>query len=153
RQQLIGADREKIAAQAVKLLDGFYCHLPIKQKLYGVKPLDRLQQFQARASQLNNDRPFHAELHDIFTELHDMHTRYRPPPPYVSAHAFLPFRVEACTDGGRPKYIVTSIIDNFITQPTFHPGVEILRWNGDPIEQAAERAGGEGATSDARSAV
>jgi len=153
QQQLTGADRETIVTKAIKLLDGFYCHLPIKQKLYNVDPLGRLRQLQIRAAQFNSDRPFHAEMMEIFTELHDMHTRYRPPTPYGSAHAFLPFRVEACKEDGRRKYIATLVLDNFITQPTFVRGVEILQWNGDPIEQAIARAGGEGATLDARNAV
>ena len=88
----------------------------------------------------------------IFTELRDQHTRYKPPRPYLSAHAFLPFRIEACIENDRRKYIVSRIVPGF-THQTFRPGVEVIRWNGTPIEGAADRAGGDGATPSARGCI
>lgn len=148
-QQLTGPQRELIVDQAINLLQEIYCHLPQKRKLYGVDPVGDLQKLRKDAAGFNSDPPFHARLMKIFGDLRDQHTRYRPPVPYGDAHAFLPFRIEACGEPGRRQYIVTTVVPGF-THPTFGRGVEILRWNGDPIEQAAEKAGREGATASAQ---
>jgi C-terminal processing protease CtpA/Prc len=152
KQQLNGQQRELIVKQAIKLLQEFYVHLPSKRERYDARPLERLQDLQQKALQFKSDVPFHAEMMAIFTELRDMHTRYCPPAPYANAHAFLPFKVEACFEDGRRKYIVSRVVDGFVNA-TFRRGVEILSWNGVPIEQAAERAGGEGAAPSAKLAV
>jgi C-terminal processing protease CtpA/Prc len=150
RQQLLtGPQRQVIVEQGIKLLQEFYSHLPIKQKLYNVDPVKKLQELHGEALQLNSDEPFHARMTAIFTELRDLHTRYRPPAPYGNAHAFLPFSIEACSESGQPRYIVTRVINSF-THPTFRPGVEVVGWNGVPIEQAIERAGVGGATASAQ---
>lgn len=148
-QQLTGAQRELLVDEAINLLEGIYCHLPQKQKLYGVDPVGNLRKLRKEAAGFNSDPPFHARMMKIFGELRDQHTRYRPPVPYGDAHAFLPFRVEACGEPGKRQYIVTAVVPGF-THPTFGRGVEILRWNGSPIEQAVEKAGVESATDSAR---
>jgi peptidase S41-like protein len=148
-QQLSSAQRDLIVDQAIKLLENFYVHLPLKGKLYGAAPLERLR----KIARFNSDPPFHAEMTDIFNSLRDMHTHYRPPTPYTTGYAFLPFKVEACVEGGQRKYIASRVVDGFVNSPPFGRGVEILSWNGVPVEQAAERAGGEGGTPNARHAL
>src|SRR5690242_15575994 len=82
-----------------------------------------------------------------------MHTVYfLPGPSYPNAHAWLPFKVEACVEDGRRVYIVSRVVDGF-AHPTFQPGVEILSVDGISIERAAERAGQQGATPAARQAL
>ena len=152
QQPLTGDQRKLIVEQGTVLLEKFYVHLPQKRKLYGARPLERLRELHQVAGGLNDDLRFHTRMTAIFTELHDQHTRYKPPRPYLSAHAFLPFRIEACVENGRRKYIVTRIVPTF-THPTFRPGVEVIRWNGIPIEGAADRAGGDGATPSARRCI
>jgi hypothetical protein len=49
--------------------------------------------------------------------------------------AFLPFRLERCTDQGRDRYLVTALTAGF-SSPGFEPGVEITHWNGTPIARA-----------------
>ncbi len=148
-QQLSPAQRDLIVDQAIKLLEGFYVHLPLKRKLYGAVPVEHLK----RIARFNSDPPFHAKVMDIFDSLHDMHTHYRPPAPYQTAYAFLPFKVEDYLEGGRRKYIASRVVAGFINSPPFGRGVEILAWNGDPVGLAAEREGGEGGIPDARHAL
>lgn len=151
-QSLTVAQRDLIVTEAIKLLDGFYVHLPLKRKLYGIDPVGALQQLRQQASQMNDDTQFHNQMMTIFTSLRDMHTCYRPPRPYTSAHAFIPLKVETCVEGGRRKYIVSRVAAEFAT-PTLQAGTEALSWNGVPIEQAAEAAGGEGGNPSARHAL
>ncbi len=150
--QLSGAQRGMIVDQAIELIRGMYVHLPSKQQRYGADPLGALNMLRPQVDQFNSDPPFHAAMMKIFTSLHDMHTRYMPPAPYSSAHAFLPFKVEACVEGGQRKHIVSRVAPGFV-HPTFRPGVEVLSLNGVTIEQAADDAGGEGATDPARRAL
>lgn len=152
KQALQRSDRAKIINQAVELLNGFYAHLPMKRALYGVDPLRRLELLRHRLPGMNSDAAFHAEMMAIFGSLHDIHTVYKPPLPYATAHAWLPFKVEACVDGGQRRYIVSRVVD-WSVHPTFGPGVEILSWNGVPIERAAERIGTSGSTPAARRAL
>jgi hypothetical protein len=149
QNQLDAGQRDVIVEQAITLLRDFYVHLPLKEARYGVKPLERLAQFRKDAAQFNDDQPFHTGLLSIFAELHDLHTLYRPPSPYRPSHAFLPFRIEACSENGQAKYIVSKVVGSF-SQPTFGKGVEVVSWNGVPIEDAADRAGPEAATASAR---
>src|SRR5262249_28104890 len=143
--------RKQIIDQATELLKGIYAHLPIKRAKYGIDPLEDLRQLRQRV-QVRTDRAFHAELIKIFASLHDMHTVYMLPEPYASAHAWLPFKVEGCTEGGQRKYIVSHVVDSFV-HPTFRPGVEVKLWNGAPVEQVADLLGAQGANPAAQRAL
>ena len=151
-QELNGQQRELLVKQAIEVLQGIYVHLPLKRSLYGIDPLNELRTLLPQAQQFNSDPPFHAKMMDIFISLRDMHTRYRPPAPYTTGHAFLPFKVETCVEQGQRKFIVSKVAEGF-THPTFRAGVEVLSWNGVPIWQAAENAGGEGGVPSARHAL
>src|SRR3954468_10231966 len=89
----------------------------------------------------------------IFDSLHDLHTGYQLPAPYSKAHCWLPFKVEACTDQGQRKYIVSRVIDEFNEDPNFVKGVEVLSWDGVPIEEAADHAGKRGSNRAAQRAL
>jgi len=151
-QALSNDERGMIVNQGIELLKSFYAHLPIKRVMYGADPLERLRLLQQRLPWLNSDRQFHAEMLGTFASLHDMHTVYQLPQPYAMAHAWLPFKVESCVEGGQRKYIVSRVADDF-THATFQPGVEVRYWNGVPIARAAQLAGGEGANPGARHAL
>src|SRR5262249_20381088 len=57
-------------------------------------------------------------------------------------------------ENNQRKYIASRVLDSFTnTNPTFRPGVEILRWNGNPIDQAIDGAGRDGATPSARNGL
>jgi len=147
-KELTPKQRALIVDQAMLLLEGFYVHLPLKRAMYAVDPLQRLRLLRHRLPQCKSDRDFHAEMTDIFTSLHDLHTTYLLPAPFKYAYAWLPFKVEAYWDGNRGKYLVARVADWF-TRGTFRKGVEILHWNGIPIERAVEMAGAESAGSNA----
>ena len=76
---------------------------------------------------------------DIFTSVRDLHTNYVLPSHFSRMVAFLPFRVEACFENGKRKYIVSQTSPGF-SHPTFKPGVKLTYWNGMPIERAVEIA-------------
>lgn len=155
KNMLTPAERDLLVTQAIELLDKFYVHLPLKQKLYGVDPIARLQSLQQQLKQQPpaNDRSFHADMSAIFESLHDMHTTYMLPEPYATAHAWLPFKVEACVEDGQRKYIVSRVADGFNDDPNFVAGAEIVSWGGDPIEKAADLAGARGANPAAQRAL
>jgi C-terminal processing protease CtpA/Prc len=151
-QRSSDGDRKLIVDQATELLKGIYAHLPLKRAKYGIDPLEDLRRLRQQLPPPGTDRPFHAELVKIFASLHDMHTVYMLPEPYASAHAWLPFKVEACTEDGQRKYIVSRVVDSFV-HPTFRPGVEVKLWNGVPVERAADLLGAQGANPAAQRAL
>jgi hypothetical protein len=131
------ADRALIVDQAIVLLEGFYAHLPLKRAMHAVDPLQRLRLLRHRLEQFPSELAFHAEMTDIFTSLRDLHTNYLLPDPFRRAAA-LPFRVEAFFEGGVRKFL--AIVAPSLSHPTFGSGVEVLHWNGVPIERAVEIA-------------
>jgi len=135
---LTPAERATIVRQALLLLQNFYVHLPLKSSMYAINPLQRLHLLERRlAHNFNNDHLFHREMIDIFASLCDQHAAYTLPAPFAEAHAWLPFKVEACHARGRQKYLVSRVVDGF-SMGSFRKGVEILSWNGAPIERALE---------------
>jgi hypothetical protein len=145
-EQLTPRQRAVIVDQAILLLESFYVHLPLKRAMYAVDPLQRLRLLRRRLRHVESDWRFHAEMVDIFTSLRDLHTNYILPAPFTNAFAWLPFRVEACVEGGRRKYLVTRVLDG-LPRGTFGEGVEILHWSGIPIARAVEMAGAQSAGS------
>lgn len=136
------ADRQLIVDQALVLLEQVYVHLPLKQAMHGINPLQRLKVLKYRLSQVSEKQmpseiQFHNEITDIFTSLRDLHTNYLLPAPFNSTTAFLPFQVEEYFEKKKRKYLVSHLVSGF-SHPTFKPGVEVLYWNGVPIERAIE---------------
>jgi len=86
-----------IVDQAIKLLEGFYAHLPLKRAMHAIDPLQRLRLLQRRVPHIGNEIAFHHEMTDIFTSLRDLHTNYILPIHFAQMVAFLPFQIEACT--------------------------------------------------------
>ena len=97
------ADRMLVARQALLILEQNYAHLPLKAARYAVSPLQRLRLLIAKLSRATTVEPewrFHAELLDIFGSLHDLHTRYVLAQPFADEKAFLPFRIKEFVDAG-----------------------------------------------------
>ncbi|MFL5045374.1 MAG: S41 family peptidase [Xanthobacteraceae bacterium] len=134
--------RAQVVDKAIMLLEGFYVHLPLKRAMYAIDPVRRLRLLRYRLPQFTSDRQFHAEMTDIFMSLRDLHTNYLLPEPFANAHAWLPFKVEACLAGGVRRYIVSQTAKPFMKPEHrgFGRGVEVVYWNGIPIERAIERA-------------
>lgn len=147
-------DMRVIVDQAVSLVSSYYVHLPLKRALYASDPEQQLRILgnRLRAEPLKAPE-FHREMGAIFAGLRDLHTCYTLPDPYRRRIAFLPFLVEACTEDGKTRYLVTKTFGTFANSD-FKRGdpddarthVEVTHWNGTPIARAValngERCGG-----------
>lgn len=138
--ELTPAERKVIVRQALILIEQNYAHLPLKRAMHAIDPVQRLRLLlqtleQAPAAAQPLESEFHRELTDIFTSVRDLHTNYLLPAPFNRMTAFLPFMVEDYFEGGKRKYVVSHFTTGF-NHPTFVPGVEVVYWNGVPIERA-----------------
>jgi C-terminal processing protease CtpA/Prc len=134
-------DRKLLVRQALILIEQNYVHLPLKRAMHSIDPVQRLKLLLQELEQtidpqtLPPEVTFHRELTEIFTSLRDLHTNYLLPYPFGGMVAFLPFMVEDYLEGGQRRYLVSHIAPGF-SHPTFVHGVEIVTWNGIPIERA-----------------
>ncbi len=138
--QLTADDRKLIVRQALILLDQNYAHLPLKKAMHSIDPVQRLRVLlqaleMTPPSRQLSEVEFHAEMTDIFTSVRDLHTNYLLPAPFNEMTAFLPFMVEDYVDHGKRRYLVSHVAEGF-RHPTFVPGVEVVYWNGTPIDRA-----------------
>ncbi|MFG1943036.1 S41 family peptidase [Nonomuraea sp. NPDC048826] len=136
------ADRRTLVQQALVLIEQNYAHLPLKIAMHAVNPVQRLRLLALRldrqtADTMDPEPRFHDELSEIFHSVRDLHTNYLLPAPYASKVAYLPFLIEECHEGGRPRYLVTKIVEGF-SAPGFERGVEVTHWNGTPIGAAVD---------------
>lgn len=134
-------DRKRLVRQALILIEQNYVHLPLKRAMHAIDPVQRLKLLLQELEQttapeaLPAEVTFHREMTEIFTSVRDLHTNYLLPAPFNGMVAFLPFMVEDYIEGGRRKYLVSHIASGF-RHPTFVRGVEVVSWNGIPIERA-----------------
>jgi hypothetical protein len=121
------------------LLEGLYAHLPLKRAMYAIDPLQRLRLLSRRAATIN-EAAFHYELADIATRLRDAHTRYVGPARFAERVAMLPFLVESYGAPPTTGYIVSKVATDpsLIGDAKFVAGVELLWWNGVPIDRAVD---------------
>jgi len=134
-------DRKFLVRQALILIEQNYVHLPLKRAMHSIDPVQRLKLLlheleQTPAELLPSEVTFHWEMTEIFTSTHDGHTNYMLPAPFSWMTASLPFMVEDYFEAGRRKYLVSHITPGSINQPTFVEGVEVVSWNGIPMERA-----------------
>lgn len=135
-------DEKLLVEQALVLLEMFYVHMPLKRAMHAIDPLQNLRLIQHQLAhipdgQKMDEMRFHSQMLQVFTSLRDLHTNYLLPAPFNDKTAVLPFLIEEYFDNGSRKYIV-SMVAASLNHPTFKPGVEILYWNGVPIERAIE---------------
>lgn len=147
------ADRRALVDQALVLFEENYVHLPLKQAMHAVDPVQALRLLRHRLESLTEaamppESDFHGELLGIFTSVRDLHTNYLLPEPFASAFAMLPFDVESFGDDGRRRYVVSHVAAGFVDE-RFGVGAEVTHWNGVPIDRAvavnAERYAGSNA--------
>src|SRR6185312_14662352 len=117
---------------------------PLKRSMYAIDPVQRLRLLRQRCSSETPLDPidFHVEMTEIVTGLRDAHTRYVGPSELEGQVAMLPFLVEAYGPPEAPHYIVSKLAaDEAVTgsQRLFHEGVEIVTWNGVPMDRAVDR--------------
>jgi hypothetical protein len=150
--------RLRIVEEALRLLDMNYVHLPLKQAMHAINPIQLLKllkyRLDTKGGELEPVMHFHNRILDIFASLRDVHTAYFLPKPFADQIAFLPFLVEQYFEsdgkGGRAeKFLISHVLDDGIeknavagsTAASFEPGVEGLYWNGVPIRRAIEKNG------------
>ena len=147
------AERQRLVRQARLLLEETYVHLPLKRAAHAIDPLQRLRllEMSLEPSADSSLMPaglsglaFHRALVEIFTDLRDLHTIYVLPRPYRDMTAVLPFLVEQYFTTHNKKHVAHFIVTRVassLQHPTFKPGVEIVYWNGVPIETAIRNNG------------
>ncbi len=140
RDPLTQLERNNIITMFTELLDGLYVHLPLKRAMYGIDPVQQLRRLHERA-RLMSDDAFHREIGSILTNLRDAHTAYIAPSPLAGSAARLPFLVEQFGSESVPRFIVSKVIPDLVTDDDFVEGVEIIEWNGVPIVDAVRRRG------------
>lgn len=148
-------ERLRIIDQTLLLLEMNYVHLPLKQAMHAINPIQRLKllkyRLDTKGSELEPVMQFHQRLLEIFASLRDVHTSYFLPTPFIDQIAFLPFLVEQHfeSDGKRgrvEKFLISRVLSQVLetrsaatsTVASFQPGVEALYWNGVPIRRAVE---------------
>src|ERR1051325_9140401 len=141
--------------QALLLLEMNYVHLPLKQAMHAINPIQRLKllkfRLETEGRKMEPVMQFHKRMLEIFASLRDVHTSYFLPSPFLDHIAFLPFLIEQYfeTDGkgGRvEKFLISRIINSALEATAsaksnaalFQPGAEALYWNGVPIRRAIE---------------
>ncbi len=138
-------ERRIIVEAAIRILRGYYVHLPFKRLMHGIDPIHRLQLLSRRLDTLDSDQSFHAEMSAIFAGLRDYHTGYVLPREYAGSTAILPFRIAAFGCAERRQYLVTAVAQGF-RAAGFRPGVRLLSWSGVAMPRAvrlqAERSAG-----------
>jgi hypothetical protein len=138
-------EQRALVDTAITLLDQLYAHLPLKQSMYAVDPLQRLRLLRQRVGPLAAEE-VHRELSAVFAGLNDAHTRYIGPASLRGCVAALGFFVEEHGPRGDRHYVVTKVADRAWIRPgsAFRPGVEVRYWNGTPMARAVERLTGAG---------
>jgi hypothetical protein len=132
RSAYTAVDRQVALDQAILLLDQCHAHRSSKQQRYGEDPVALLRELGTLSQRLS-DGDFHWRLLRIFKNLRDSHTRYTLPPPFSRFIVFLPFTLDVFHDcDGQPRFVVARVICK-LTDPTFSEGVEVLRWNHEPV--------------------
>jgi C-terminal processing protease CtpA/Prc len=140
RDPMTPRERTDIINMFTELLDGLYVHLPLKRAMYGIDPVQQLRRLHERA-RLMSDDAFHREIGGILTNLRDAHTAYIAPSPLAGSAARLPFLVEQFGADTAPRFIVSKVIRELVSDKQFTEGVEIIEWNGVPIADAVRRRG------------
>ena len=131
------SERAQVVDGLVAVLDGLYAHLPLKRARYATDPLQRLRLLRQQSPDLD-DLEFHHQLAAILTGLRDGHTRYIGPAALRDWAAHLGFLVERWGPVEAPRYVVSKLTRHLIDDPAFAAGVELLWWNGVPIDRAVD---------------
>ena len=127
------ANRRRLVEQAIVLISDNYVHLPLKEAMHGVDPIQKLRLIQHRLDQataatMGSEYHFHRDMLDVFRSVRDLHTNYILPAPFQGKVAFLPFQVEEYFDSAKkPHYLATHFVPGF-SHAHFKQGVEITAW-------------------------
>ncbi len=86
------ADKQRIADQALFLIESNYVHLAQKIAEFHVDPVGTLKTIQKNASSLS-DLDLHTQIQAVFSDVRDLHTNYYFPKPFQCYRSVLPFSV------------------------------------------------------------
>ncbi len=147
--ELTYQDRIVILEEAIQLLQEHYVHLPFKEAMHAVDPIQRLRLIRHRLQERGSiyqlpEIDFHNEIVRAFISLRDLHTTYMLPAPFSNKEAWLPFMIEEYIERGEQKYLISKVVGNV---EGLEEGMEVTYWNGTPIKRfidnfAREQAGG-----------
>lgn len=134
--------RKRLVDQALLLMDDNFVHLPLKEAMHGVDPVQKLKLIKHRLERtstatMGSEFQFHRDMLSVFTSVRDLHTNYMLPAPFAGRVAFLPFDVEEYHDDSGAHYISSHFVHGF-SHAHFREGVEINTWNAVPIARAVE---------------
>jgi hypothetical protein len=132
------AQREELVDQALVLIRDLYVHLPLKQAMHAIDPVQALRLLRNQLDTLD-EREFHARLIDIFKDLRDLHTNYSLPAPYRGRIAFLGILIEQFFEDGDPRWMVSKVAEHLTADSNLKEGVLISHWNGMPMDLAVWR--------------
>jgi hypothetical protein len=156
--ELTLAERKRIVDQALVVLEDNYVHLPLKEAMHAVDPLQRLRLLRHHLDTMTDatmppEIEFHNEVTAIFNAVRDLHTGYRLPVPFGTKVAWLPFLIEQVHDRGTSEYLLTHWVTDAWPDDAMR-GARVTHWNGMPIEVAVARNGDRhaGSNPDARHA-
>lgn len=155
KSSLSRRERLRLVDQALLLLEMNYVHLPLKQAMHAINPIQRLKllkfRLETKGREMEPVMQFHKRMLEIFASLRDVHTSYFLPSPFLDHLAFLPFLVEQYFEpngrrGKTEKFLISRVLDDILQSTAvaasnaafFQPGVEALYWNGVPIRRAIE---------------
>ena len=137
-------DRQRTIEQVILLLNRYYVHLPMKKTMHAVDPVQRLRILSHELEQGSGepmlDLDFYREVIAACDSLRDLHTAYRLPRPFRGKVAWLPYLIEECFDREtkQRRYLISKLIAN-PGPDSFEAGVEVLSWNGVPIDRFVKR--------------
>jgi len=102
------AQKKLLVEQALMVMDQLFVHRDIKAQDFGksTNPVPRLEAILKDVDSIENDK-FHAQMSQIFTDVHDLHTNYFAPTPTTCGYSFIPVRFEWVKDGSRDAILVS----------------------------------------------
>jgi len=146
RGYLTLSNKLDIIDSCLTVLSEYYVHLGQKTALYASNPIKKLDVLKENLTSPEQEETpeldFHRSIITIFNGIRDLHTMYQLPLPFADKVVYLPFFIEAYREKEQEvdKYLVTRVIGEKHGN-TFGKGVEILNWNGVPIERAIKMNG------------
>lgn len=157
-----------VISAARLILAEFNPHRFLYLNFYRVDPVRKLDKLAAfvTANPKETNLHFHSAMISIFSSVNDRHTVYLAPSPFNTTQLRLPFSIQVfygqqdnLPNGQRKRrYLIYDIVDSLALPSggaSFKEGVEVLTWDGKPIEDAVREAGlsGRGSNSAARIAL
>jgi hypothetical protein len=131
-----------LAHQLEVVLDRFYVHLPLKERMLGVRPVEQARLLQEHLARYPEDRSFMEALLGLSTGLRDFHMMLDLPEPWSRFTALLPFQLHEYFDAsGVVRFLVGRLAPGVDLGGDFVPGVEVTHWNGEPLAGKLHRLG------------